>query len=78
LGRIGGELEEMHLCAGEAPTGVEGRRDCRQEGRLAGRAACEDDVYVDGVIERRQTQLLLAVCLIPHRYSKRRWGGGDG
>ena len=71
MGRVGEELEEMHLCAGEAPTGMEGLRGCRRGGRLAGRAACEDDVYADGVTERRRPQLLLAACSIPRRSSKR-------
>ena len=42
---VGGELKEMYLCVGEALPGVEGQRDCRREGGLAVRAACEDNVY---------------------------------
>ena len=62
---------------GSGPTGVEGRRDCQREGSPAGRAACGDDVYANGVTERQRPQLLLAACSIPRRFSKRREGEMD-
>ena len=58
------------------PSVREAGGDCRREGRLAGRAACGDDVYADGVTARRP-QLLLAACSIPRRSSKRMNGSSQ-
>ena len=74
---VGGELKEMYLCVGEALPGVEGQRDCRREGGLAVRAACEDNVYAPVPLDLESQWPDLAPGRLHGQESEEHRGDGD-